>query len=59
MRLSFNHAVCFMFLRSVFILLKINFNVFKVSLFLLLVFHKFLEPKMHFMLLIDSNNHDI
>lgn len=31
----------------------------KYLCFLLLVFHKFLEPKMHFTLQIDSNIHDI
>jgi hypothetical protein len=31
----------------------------KVFVFLLLVFHKFLEPKMHFTLKIDSDIHDI
>jgi hypothetical protein len=49
----------FMFPKSVCILLKINFNAFKVFVVLLLVFHKFLEPKIHFTLQIDSNIHDI
>ena len=45
MRLSFNHAMYFMFPKSVCILLKINFDAFKVFVFLLWYFMSYLNQR--------------